>query len=139
MATNGIAHLHPRPKYYFTRPDGTCTALVAVDELPMTVRLVDVPVSLPRSQLQDMITLGEEPRSEQRYNVMFPALKTPDGVSPSTSFEDVTAGPDDMVLDPFVRGNDYLIAPSGATKKRVESWVNRMEDQTVSKVCIALI
>lgn len=57
----------PRPRYFLVRNDGTLTPLVAVDELPPTIRIRGVPAVVSFADTQGMISLGVVARSERRY------------------------------------------------------------------------
>ena len=57
----------PRPRHFISRSDGTLTPLIAVDELPDSVRLVGIPVVLCNADTQGMVSLGVQARSHGRY------------------------------------------------------------------------
>ena len=124
----------PRPQYCITRPDGTYTALVAVDELPSNVRIVDVPISLTKTETEKMICVGEEARSTGKYAVSVDNGKTSRNVSVIGLNEDVVLAPDAMDLDPLEIADDPSVLASGSGANRIESWVNRVDDQAMSKV-----
>lgn len=60
---------YPKTRFFLGRPDGTMTPLIAVDELPNEVEIVDVPKLLPYGQLLEMTNLGSADRSLTRYGV----------------------------------------------------------------------
>lgn len=124
----------PGPQYFLTRPDGTCTALIAVDELPGSVRIVDIPANLPKSMTQGMTSLGEKARSADSYSVILDAGKTSHEDSSVATVEDGEIAPDGTEFDQHDPVPDLSIAASGTATKKVESWVNRVDDQAVSKV-----
>ena len=134
MAIKEDTFTGPRPQYYITRPDGARTALIAVDELPSTVCIVDVPTSLTKSETQRMICVGEEARSTGRYAVLVDDGKPSEDVSLAPTIEDVAPAPDAMDLDPLETADDRSVIASGTGANRIESWVNRIDDQAVSKV-----
>ena len=59
----------PRPRYFITRSDGTLSPLIAVDELPSSVRIVGVPAILSPAETQGMMSLGVENHSQHHYTV----------------------------------------------------------------------
>lgn len=65
--------------YFITRRDGTCSALVEVDQLPANVRVVGIPATLTVTETSGMISLGVKDRSPNSY-----ILETNDGSSTAT-------------------------------------------------------
>ena len=60
---------YPNTRFFLSRPDGTMTPLIAVDELPDEVEIVDVPRLLPDGQPLEVTNLGSADRSLNRYGV----------------------------------------------------------------------
>ncbi len=60
---------YPRPSYFLYRADGTCTALIEVDQLPESIRIVGVPASLSLAETAGMFSMGTKERDERRYLV----------------------------------------------------------------------
>lgn len=56
-----------RPTYFVTRPDGTRTALVEVDQLPASIRITGVPANLPAGDALDMTCVGTRERVSFQY------------------------------------------------------------------------
>ena len=54
---DGLKHLST-PRYFIARPDGTLTPLIAMDELPLDVRLEGVSRVLKSEDTKGMISLG---------------------------------------------------------------------------------
>ncbi|MCJ1250422.1 mucin 7, secreted [Trapelia coarctata] len=59
----------PRPRHFITRPDGTMTPLIALDEMPDDVRIINVSNTLTSEQTVGMMSMGLEPRSTGKYSV----------------------------------------------------------------------
>ncbi|KAL9042651.1 MAG: hypothetical protein Q9214_003713 [Letrouitia sp. 1 TL-2023] len=59
----------PKPRYFVSRPDGTITPLIALDELPSSIRLTGVPTTMSTAETTGMISLGVEERSSGRYMI----------------------------------------------------------------------
>ena len=134
MAINGSLPIDPCPQYFLTRPDGTCTPLVAVDELPDSIKIINAPRNLSNFELKDMITLGTEPRNANPYIVIYPTAKPDIPSSPGTSYEDVIGVPNESRLDSVTQNEDEAAAAGASGARRVESWVDRVDNRTVSKV-----
>lgn len=58
-----------RPQYFLSRPDGTLTALVAVDELPNNFVIHGVPHVLGQGDTAGMTSLGTVASRGQVYSV----------------------------------------------------------------------
>lgn len=56
-----------RPTYFVTRPDGTRTALVEVDQLPASIKIAGIPANLPAIDAYDMTWVGNRERSPFQY------------------------------------------------------------------------
>lgn len=56
-----------RPTYFVTRPDGTRTALVEVDQLPASIKIAGIPANLPTIDAYDMTCVGNRERSPFQY------------------------------------------------------------------------
>ncbi|MCJ1407140.1 hypothetical protein MMC19_001210 [Ptychographa xylographoides] len=59
----------PRPQYFIHRADGTLTPLIALDELPESVRLANVPTALSIEETVGMTSLGLKARGAGTYEV----------------------------------------------------------------------
>lgn len=68
-----------RPQFFCTRPNGTLTPLIAVDDLPSHISIRGVPRILSPSDTQGMTSLGTVSPRAQSYVVegMPPALTRP--------------------------------------------------------------
>lgn len=58
-----------RPQFFCTRPNGTVTALVAVDELPPHISIRGIPRALSSNDTQGMTSLGTVNGRSQTYVV----------------------------------------------------------------------
>lgn len=58
-----------RPQYFLSRPDGTLTALIAVDELPQNFVIDGVPRVLGHGDTTGMTSLGTVASRGQVYSV----------------------------------------------------------------------
>lgn len=56
-----------RPTYFVTRPDGTRTALVEVDQLPASIKIAGIPANLPANDAYDMTCVGNRERAPFQY------------------------------------------------------------------------
>ncbi|KAL4920001.1 hypothetical protein BDW62DRAFT_216554 [Aspergillus aurantiobrunneus] len=74
-----------RPQFFCTRPNGTLTPVVAVDELPVHVTIRGAPRVLSPNETQGMTSLGTVNPRGQLYSV--------DGVVPAASRPSSTGGP----------------------------------------------
>ena len=81
--------LSPRPKYFAVRSDGTLTALVAVDELPTSLRIAGVPRTLSPGETTGMISVGIVPRANGYYNAAM-ELQSPSAHSQAITRRDST-------------------------------------------------
>ena len=70
----------PRPHFFVARVDGSLTPMIAVDELPSSIRIVGVPAIITPAGTQNMTSLGLKERSTERYVV----LSTDDSVPPKS-------------------------------------------------------
>ncbi len=61
----------PRPKHFLKRPDGTFTALIEVDQLPPSIRMVGIPKTIGFSETLNMRSLGVQSRHPNKYVVEF--------------------------------------------------------------------
>lgn len=68
-STSGTHSDLPRPRYFVARKDGTITPLIAVDELPDTLRIVGIPAIMSPAATLNMVSLGVLDRSQHRYVV----------------------------------------------------------------------
>lgn len=66
-----------RPTYFVTRPDGTRTALVEVDQLPASIKIAGIPANLPAIDADDMTCVGNRERAPFQYIVEIAAANTP--------------------------------------------------------------
>lgn len=74
---NPIMSSSLRPQFFCTRPNGTLTPLVAVDELPAHISIRGAPRSLSPNETQGMTSLGAVSPRGQLYPV--------DGTAPAAS------------------------------------------------------
>lgn len=85
----------PRPRYFLVRSDGILTPLVAVDELPASIRILGVPAVLSCANTQGMISLGVAARSEHRYILESSTFSSSNGTgTPSSCQPAMTSRPD---------------------------------------------
>lgn len=59
----------PRPQYFLSRLDGTLTPLIAVDELPSSIRIAGVSAVISQAATVNMMSLGVKDRSQTKYIV----------------------------------------------------------------------
>lgn len=103
-----------RPTFFVTRPNGTRTALVEVDQLPASMKIAGVPANLPAADTADMTCVGHRERAPLHYIIEIAA------VSPSTSS---SAG----IESPLLSGNGEDREPqNGLGKKKAQVSPNAM-------------
>lgn len=68
----GSSNLPPRPQHFIARPDGSITPLIAIDELPESIRIVGVPAVISKAATLNMMNLGVQARSQTKYIVEMP-------------------------------------------------------------------
>lgn len=66
------SNLPPRPQHFITRGDGSITPLIAVDELPESIRIIGVPAIISQAATLNMMNLGVQTRSQTKYIVEMP-------------------------------------------------------------------
>lgn len=66
------SNLPPRPQHFLTRGDGSITPLIAVDELPESIRIIGVPAVISQAATLNMMNLGVQARSQTKYIVEMP-------------------------------------------------------------------
>lgn len=66
-----------RPTYFVTRPDGTRTALVEVDQLPASIKIAGIPANLPAIDADDMTCVGNAERAPFQYIIEIAAANDP--------------------------------------------------------------
>lgn len=66
-----------RPTYFVTRPDGTRTALVEVDQLPASIKIAGIPANLPANDAYDMTCVGNRERAPFQYIIEIAAANNP--------------------------------------------------------------
>lgn len=66
------SNLPPRPQHFITRGDGSITPLIAVDELPESIRIIGVPAVISQAATLNMMNLGVQARSQTKYIVEMP-------------------------------------------------------------------
>ncbi|KAL9608402.1 MAG: hypothetical protein Q9167_006765 [Letrouitia subvulpina] len=75
----------PKPRFFVSRPDNTITPLIALDELPSSIRLTGVPTIMSAAETTGMMSLGVEERSSGRYMIdMTERSSTPNSEKPWT-------------------------------------------------------
>lgn len=73
LAGSGEANPNlPRPQHFVTRGDGSITPLIAVDELPESIRIVGVPAIISQAATLNMMDLGFQERIRTKYIVEIP-------------------------------------------------------------------
>ena len=83
----------PRPHWFISRPDGSLSPLIAVDELPTSFRILGVPPVLSRAATVNMTSLGEKERSLNPYLVEMPDSSSQDEPLALTPLQDQTDPP----------------------------------------------
>lgn len=71
-ATGKTTSSIPRPQHFIKRIDGSITPLIAVDELPESIRIVGVPAVISQATTLNMVDLGVQARSQTKYIVELP-------------------------------------------------------------------
>ena len=106
------------PTYFVTRPDGSRTALVEVDQLPASIKIAGVPADLPAVDAADMTCVGNMERGSFHYIIEIAA------VSPSASSSARTESP-------LLSGNGEDRGPqNGLGKKKAQASPNSMVRET---------
>ena len=134
----------PRPRHFIHRSDGSITALIAVDELPSTFRLADVPAQLSQAETLGMTSLGVEERSTGVYAVIDTGSSCASVIAPSVQTgSDKTECPPNRVAASVVDGSSASIADSSITVDQsgshpaanpVEEWRNSIGKVSESQV-----
>ncbi|MCJ1228859.1 hypothetical protein MMC12_005522 [Toensbergia leucococca] len=124
----------PRPRYFITRSDGTLSPLIAVDELPSSVRIVGVPAILSPAETQGMMSLGVENHSQHHYTVE--SLEMSLFAKPSAVEAAAISSP--ALSDQNYKAPDtkLLQKPVVPDVERVESWRQNVKsiDETQAKI-----
>lgn len=114
LATTASPHSEmsdsPRPRYFLVRYDGALTPLVAVDELPPSLRIRGVPAVLSYANTQGMVSLGVVARSERRYILESSAYSSPNRVGTPSS------GQPAMISRPSSTEEHVMASNGGLTK-----------------------
>lgn len=128
----------PRPRYFVARKDGTLTPLIAVDELPCSLRIVGVPATISPAATLNMMSLGVVDRSQHKYTVETSEISidsNPGKLSPPL----VAHGSNSSIPGkPLAAPNEELhkgTASSGA--KGVEQW--RQEVKTIDETQVSRV
>lgn len=127
----------PRPAYFVARKDGTLTPLIAVDELPDSLRIIGVPASITPAATLNMMSLGVVDRSQHKYTIETSDISSgsnPDKLSPPS----LAHGSSSSIPEkPLVASNGEVhkgTTDSGA--KGVEQWrqdVKSIDETQVSR------
>ncbi|MCJ1462765.1 hypothetical protein MMC07_001368 [Pseudocyphellaria aurata] len=112
----------PRPRYFLARQDGTITPLVAVDELPDTVRIVGAPATISPAATVNMMSLGLVDRSQHKYIVETSTISVdsnPGKLSPPS----IAQGSNSSIPEkPHVASNEVHKGTTDSGAKGVEQW-----------------
>lgn len=112
----------PRPCYFISRNDGTLTPLIAVDELPASIRIIGAPAVISPAATVNMMSLGVKDRSQYKYNVET-SDSCIDSHSGKLSLDSVTIKSEPSVLE------KPLEAPNGGAKRqKVDSGAKGVEE-----------
>ena len=104
-----------RPRYFLVRDDGTLTPLVAVDELPASIRILGVPAVLSYANTQGMVSLGVAARSERRYILESSTYSSPNRIgTPSSGQPAMISRPD--ATEEQVKASDGGIVRNEASR-----------------------
>lgn len=112
----------PRPKHFITRPDGTMTPLIALDEMPDDVRIMNVPTTLTPEQTAGMMSMGMEPKSTGKYSVE---------VTEQESALDESVAAESVAVE-SVAGMESLVPPPVPTATKPESLEPATKSSSVS-------
>lgn len=75
-----------RPTYFVARPDGTCTALVEVDQLPAWIQIAGISTNLPANDAYNMTCVGISERAPFPYIIdIIAAAAVPNNYPSSTT------------------------------------------------------
>lgn len=69
MSQSSNTPQQPRPRHFLRRHNGDLVPLIALDELPSFIRLVDVKCPMDFADTKGMASLGLEPGSGGQYTV----------------------------------------------------------------------
>lgn len=112
-----------RPRYFVVRKDGTLTPLIAVDELPDSLRIIGVPPTVSPAATLNMMSLGVVDRSQHKYMVETSDISVgsnPGKLSPPL----VAHGSNSSIPEkPLVASNGEVHkGTTGSGAKGVEQW-----------------
>lgn len=137
-AASGTQSDSPRPRYFVARSDGTLTPLIAVDELPDSVRIAGVPATISPAATMNMMSLGVVDRSQHRYTVSTSdpsAGSNPGKLSPPSLAH---ASNSSIPEKPLAASNEVHQGTTDSGAKGVEQWrqdVKSIDETQVSRVC----
>lgn len=135
--TSGTHSDLPRPRYFVARKDGSITPLIAVDELPDTLRIVGVPATMSPAATLNMMSLGVVDRSQHRYVVDLSDLSLASNLgkqSPPSVAHGSNSSIPDKLLPPSNGEPHKPTADSGA--KGVEQW--RQDVKSIDETQVSL-
>ena len=135
----------PRPRHFIHRSDGTITALVAVDELPNSIRLENVPSHLSQAETQGMTSLGVEAKSAGVYAVFDTCSTCASVIAPSErAGSDKTERALNRTGGSLVTGSAQSIADTNTSINQsasrtpanpVEQWRSSVGEASEAQVC----
>ena len=119
----------PRPQYFVSRPDGTLTPLIAVDELPSSVRIMGVPAVITQAGTLNMMSLGVKERSQSQYIVEISNSSAGDISKNSTSAESIP-----RILEKQIPALEPAVQKADIGVKDVEEWRNGVKSEVETQV-----
>lgn len=119
----------PRPQYFVARGDGTLTPLIAVDELPSSVRIAGVSATMTYADTANMTSLGVKERSLQRY-VLFNTDRNEDLSDTPPSSEDAKRPASQQSATPKVNG---FTGKCKTGKANVDSWRRNVRPDEIKR------
>lgn len=133
MSVSNTASTSPRPQYFVSRVDGTLTPLIAVDELPPSVRIIGVPAVISQAETLNMMSLGVKDRSQSQYVVEMLNSSAGDTSKCSNSTESIP-----RVLEKQIPILEPVAKKAEVGVKDVEEWRNgvKSDDETQVRIFI---
>ncbi|KAL3464082.1 hypothetical protein BJX64DRAFT_276043 [Aspergillus heterothallicus] len=117
----------PRPQFFCTRPNGTLTPLIAVDELPVHITIRGAPRVLSPNETQGMTSLGSVSPRGQTYTVEGAALPTghPSSTSATshrTRSHDIQSSLTGLLADENIPSNQRIALNNLLQQTASQSW-----------------
>lgn len=112
----------PRPQYFISRLDGTLTPLVAVDELPSSIRIAGVSAVISQAATVNMMSLGVKDRSKTKYIVEVLDESVCSASKRSNSIESIP-----NVLEKEISDQNPVVGKGESCSTNVEGSRNDME------------